>query len=106
MAFLRQRIRKAEDSLEFLDCNIDNYKSAVKQSFAGEIEIVPEMPSSLGSRGNLNITEVTVLSLHELEKAARLEGREFEARFGSKGMTVTETLAPRAVIIPEESRNG
>lgn len=44
--------------------------------------------------------------LHELEEEARLEGREFEARFGSKGMTVRESPARNGIIVPEKSGYG
>lgn len=97
MTFLERRLRKAEESLGNLDFGIEDYKAALKKWFAGEIESIPDPPSSLGSRSNLNVAEVTVLALYELEKAARLEGREFEPRFGSKGITVKDSLELKGI---------
>ena len=99
MIFLERRLQKAEESLGNPDSSIEDYKAALKKWFAGEIEYAPEPPSSLGFQGNLNKAEVAVLALHELEKAARLEGREFEPRFGSKGMTVKDSLDLKGIEI-------
>lgn len=97
MAYFDKRLKRIEELLDNLNPDIEDYKAALKKWFAGEIETAPEPPSSLGSRGNLNMTEVTVIALHELEKAARFEGREFEPRFGFKGMTVKESLVHEGI---------
>ena len=98
MSGLRSRIQKAEESLNILDTGIEEYQAALKKWFAGEIEFHPEPLSSQ----KVNYTEITVMVLHELEKEAKLEGREFEPRFGSRGMTVRESLANEGIIVPEK----
>jgi hypothetical protein len=92
MTSLSRRIEKAEESLGGLDSRIEEYKEGLKKWYSGEIEFLPEPPTSLGAPGKPNNNEVTVFALHELRKEAMLEGREFEPRFGSKGMTVSESL--------------
>ena len=97
MTFSEQRLKKVEESIGNLDSGCEDYMAELKKWFNGEIEFAPEPPSLLGSPGNLNKAEATVLALHELEKAARLEGREFEPCFGSKGMTVRESLELKGI---------
>ena len=98
MTISERRMRKAEERLGKIDSGIEEYRAALRKWFMGEIESVPDPPSSR----DFSFAETTIMVLSELEKEAKLEGREFEPRFGSKGITVTESLAQEGFPPPKE----
>lgn len=89
---LGNRIRKAESTLGGIGFDFENYKEAQKKYFRGldNGEASSKLPP-LPKNAPYNFCETTVISLHELEKEARLSGKLFRAKLGMNGPYVDES---------------